>query len=175
MSLLCWPGCLSWLSCPVLSILTCQANLSGWPDLPWFSCPGCPIPAVLSQMSSPSWPGHAVMVWPSTPLFPALDVLADSSLLLPVPAVLSWLSRPGCPVQALLSPSLVFVVKFWPCCRICPVPAILSQVPCPDLSCPDYPVSAVILLLLPCPGCPRLPLHGCLECCMLTIKFLPVS
>ncbi len=93
------------------------------------SCPGYPVPAVLSavlsQLSSPAVLSPAVLFyavmfwfWPSRPLFPILSVLSPSWT-----ALLSRPSCPGCPVPA---------VSFF-----CPVLAVLGS-----------PVSAVSAALL---------------------------
>jgi hypothetical protein len=100
--------------------------------LPWFSCPGYPVPVVLvlANLSSLSCPA-GLSDWP-------------------VQTGLFQLSCPGCPVMAVLS---------WLSCHGCPPTVVLSQLPCPCchllaiLSWLFYPVSP---LLLSCPGGPVL-------------------
>jgi hypothetical protein len=91
-----------------LSRLTCEVVVY------WLSCPGCPVPAVLSRLSCPCCPSS-----------PVLTVLTSVSCadyrLLSVLAVLSRLSCPDCPVPTVLS--RLFYSG-------CPAPAVLS---CPDI------------------------------------------
>jgi hypothetical protein len=87
------------------------------------SCPGCPVPDVLSRMSCPRC--SVRLSCPGCPVPAILSRLSCPGYL--VPAILSRLSCPGYPVR--LS------------CPSCPIPAVLSR-----LSCPSSPVAVAAVL-----------------------------
>ncbi len=106
------------------------------PFLLRLTCPGCHVPAILSQLSLASWLVPAVLSWLS---YHFCWVQAPRSMLScfggPVLSFVSWLSCPnhplllsctGCPVHALASPCPVLAVRFWPSYSICPVQDALS-------------------------------------------------
>jgi hypothetical protein len=103
------PG-LTCSSCPVLTIM--------------LSCAGVSATVVVSRLSCPSQPCHAVMFWPSSFL-----CLVHADMIRRIfPANLSRLTCLSCPIQAILSqPSC-------PGCPVCgcPVKVVLSQLSCPN-------------------------------------------
>ncbi len=105
------------------------------------TCPGCPVPVVLSQLSCPRCRVPAVLKCPgcSVPVFLSqlsclccyvLTVLSTLSF----PTVVSKLSCLGSPVPALL-PQLS--------CPVCPLLAVLPQAFQYQLICLSFPVLTV--------------------------------
>ncbi len=122
LSLLSCPNCPVYLSCvSVLSRMPCPVHaLAFRPTCPRLSLPTVLSPlypalgvlswlschaisqVILSCLSSHSYPVCAVMLWPSSPL---------------CPAVMLQLSCPSCPVLAVLS-QLSWAVLTWQSCKI---------------------------------------------------------
>jgi hypothetical protein len=198
------PAILCVYGCPaivVLSRLSCISRLvlaalkspfcHGCPAMVVFSsqlsCPGCPVPTVLScclvpsvLLSCPGYMSDLVLAVMSLKSSSARHFLSVRSGILhrltcpscPVPITLPWQSSLGYPATVVLS---------WLFHPGCSIPVVLSR-----LSCPGYPVLAVlslflsrffvpaVLSLLSCSGrplhsarCPfpfamsRLSFHGC--------------
>jgi hypothetical protein len=121
--------------CPVpvfLSQMTCPKCPARYPVrgvLYRLSCPGCPVPVVLSQLSCPGCP---------------VPVSCPGC---PVPGVLYRVSCTGCPVPGVLSRVL---------CPECPVSGVLSRVSCPRCPVPgvlSIPVVLAFLSWLSCSCC----------------------
>ncbi len=176
-----WPGYLvhcspdatvmSWQSCHLFPSQADLSRLTCWADLLKLSCPGFPVPVVLSKWSCPRCPRSTSIVVSST--FPILALLSMLScfghsasvaypgctiptvssdfsvpLLLsdiPALAVLSWLSFPWCPAPAVLLPAVLSQLS----CSSCPVPTVLSQLSSSS-STAQIPLSTVLLTLLSC-------------------------
>jgi hypothetical protein len=179
-------SCLAVMSWPSYSLypvqddirLTCQVDLSG------LTCPGCPIPDVLSQMSNPDCSVTVVLFLVVLLMLLCLTVpsslscygstipavFSDCSARLSCPAVLSQPSCPSClasPVQTDLPGRPFQTHLFRLSCPSCHTPDVMSylvvihQMSCPEctLICPaSWAVCSVRTTLskLSCSGFPFL-------------------
>jgi hypothetical protein len=179
---------LSRLTCPGLSVSpTC-------PDLLLrLSCPGCPVMAVLQQLSCLGRPILSCSGRPEVSFLPRLSPLGCFVLIalswLSYPAVLSsclvlvfmfLLSGPDCPVYLSCPRSSVSDALLWLPCLWCHVPAILSslfgpgscQTNLPRLTCLGCHVTAV-LPRMSRPGCPVLIVLYGLSCPACPVPVVP--
>ncbi len=140
-----------------------HAHLS-WLSFP--NCPGCPATVSCLYLSCPSYPGLAVMFWPSCPLCPVQTGLSGRSVL----AVLSRLTCqtyvpliiPGRPVLSWVISLMSFTCLF--------VKAVLSSVSCPD--CHILPgISGVVLFQFCCPNTLFFPQLSRSYCPLLAVMF----
>jgi hypothetical protein len=163
------PNCPTRLPCSAILLSSCPGHI-------FLIFDGCPLPAVLTILSSLSCPGWPVKADLSgRPVQTDLSRLPSPSCL--VPDVLFVLLTFRCPVLSLL-------VIFWPscpgCCQfrlscpVCPAPTVLpwlslSRLNVPDvlshLSCPCCHVMFYVLCTrLYCRGCPATVVPSRLSC-----------